>query len=760
MSSLLHRLGVVFFRQRIIWALFILSLNALALWNIYSVAKTDGFPVDFSPQSIFIDNGEIVQRLGKIEEKFGREDNDFIIVLDGKGVPTPEGKSFIADLERRFSRLEGIDTVRSLVDAKRMVSSSGLIEIQDIWAEEDPFTAAKEDRFLHPALISADRQSTVLQVRVRPEIQSIHDLEPILTKITEELYIDVPDNIDIHVTGVPYIRVEVVQMIWEDNLFYIPIVATIFLITIMILFRGFWNAMTPVVAVLMSMIWSVSFLVSLGATFNILSVLVPMISLIIGIADGIHVVARYREELLLDQDREKALGRTIQSMFWACFLTSFTTGAGFASLMIADTIVIQDFGFHSAIAVVTTFFGVMMVIPVFLAFIPAHKIGHPVSERKWEERFFTKIEDIVWRFPRQIMLMSFILTLGVGFYVSDMKADSNIMEMYHPKHPTWKAIELVDTKLSGIVPTMLNFEVKEGTVLDPVVLEKALRLEQEMKKYEFIAWQYSLTQQLIEIHYALSGERELPATTELIAQEILMAEMAGELPIDRVLSTDQTMMRSLALSRDVGGAVFIVMKKELEEKAHEIFGEDPNILVDVTGDGFIATVGIDKLIRDLFSSIFLVFGVIFVVLFVMVRKFPMAVIALIPNAIPLLLTLATLKLMGSDLQVTNIVSFTVAIGIAVDDTIHFIARYQSERRAGKEHREAIQASFHGAGHAIILTSILLVLGFGVLTGSTLSSTYFFGVLTAMTLLGAIFADLFLLPAMMNWWTLRGDKKAS
>ena len=120
------------------------------------------------------------------------------------------------------------------------------------------------------------------------------------------------------------------------------------------LFRGFWNAMTPVAAVLMSMIWASSFLIALGATFNILSVLVPMISLIIGIADGIHVVSRYREELIVDQDPEEAMGRTMQSMFWACFLTSFTTGAGFASLMIAETIVIQDFGVHSA-TVMTTF---------------------------------------------------------------------------------------------------------------------------------------------------------------------------------------------------------------------------------------------------------------------------------------------------------------------------------------------------------------------------------------------------------------------
>jgi predicted RND superfamily exporter protein len=202
------------------------------------------------------------------------------------------------------------------------------------------------------------------------------------------------------------------------------------------------------------------------------------------------------------------------------------------------------------------------------------------------------------------------------------------------------------------------------------------------------------------------------------------------------------------------------MKKEMDQKITEVFGDQSNIRVELTGDGILASTGINKLILDLISSVFVVFIVIFGVLLLMLRKIPMAIIALIPNALPLLLTLATLKILGSDLQVTNIVSFTVAIGLAVDDTIHFIARYQSERKAGKEHREAMQASFHGAGHAIILTSILLVLGFGFLATSSLSSTSFFGILTAVTLIGAIFADLFLLPAMMNWWEQRSETKYS
>ena len=171
----------------------------------------------------------------------------------------------------------------------------------------------------------------------------------------------------------------------------------------------------------------------------------------------------------------------------------------------------------------------------------------------------------------------------------------------------------------------------------------------------------------------------------------------------------------------------------------------------------LASIGIDKLIGDLMSSVGLVFGIILVVLSLLLRNIAHTLLAFVPNVLPLLTTLAFLQLAGRDLQVSNIVSFTVAIGLAVDDTIHFVARYRSERSNGHDHDTAMKNTIHGAGYAIVLTSILLICGFGLLTTSQLSSTYYFGTLTAVTLVSAIVADLFLLPALLNWWEARTAK---
>ena len=236
----------------------------------------------------------------------------------------------------------------------------------------------------------------------------------------------------------------------------------------------------------------------------------------------------------------------------------------------------------------------------------------------------------------------------------------------------------------------------------------------------------------------------------------MLTELSGGIPNDRVISEDERKTRILVLCADIGGIDFLNFKSNLDEFVQATL-QDTEAEWQVTGDGMLASIGIDKLINDLLSSVGLVFIVILLVFAWMLRSLQSIsyiILAFIPNVLPLLMTLALLSLVGRDLQVSNIVSFTVAIGLAVDDTIHFVARYREERLAGHPHLLAMQNTMQGAGHAIVLTSILLISGFGLLSTSELTSTFYFGILTAVTLVSAIFADLILLPAMFNWWEQR------
>ena len=320
--------------------------------------------------------------------------------------------------------------------------------------------------------------------------------------------------------------------------------------------------------------------------------------------------------------------------------------------------------------------------------------------------------------------------------------------MYHDEHPTWTAVVTAQEKTGGIIPIFIHINGEPDQMLEPEVLRGIDALQEHLMAMPMAGFATSPASWVRHFHGLLTGEDGWPASREAAAQEILLAEMSGELPLDAVLSSDRARARIVALTSDAGGREFIKAKAQLEAAALEIF-EGTGITVDVTGDGMLASGGVDKLIDDLLSSLVLMLGVILLTMMVLLRSMRQTLIATLPNLVPLVFILGTLGVIGADLQTSNIVSFTIAVGLAVDDTIHFIMRYREERRSGVGVETAIQRTFHGAGHAIILTSILLILGFSVLAFSSLTSTYFFGLLACVTMAAAIIGDLFILPALLQ-----------
>ena len=709
-----------------------------------------GLPVDFTPQAIFFDDGEEVMRLREIEETFGREDNDLLLMLEG-GALTAGGMRAMEELHAVLEVHPEVVRVDSLYNAQRAVSIGGMLEVEGVWTEDPArlLSAAMGEPHLGGATVSKDGDTALVRVRIRPEHEKVGDLHPVITELVDlSRSVELPEGAVLTVTGIPFIRTEVVQMMLDDNIFYAPVLSCIFLSVICLLFRRVALGLAPMAGVGIAVLWAMGALLGSGVTFNILSILVPILTLVIGTADGIHLAARYREELHRDGDREAAMGRTLRHMATACFLTTFTTAAGFLSLLVADTSVIRDFGLHSAVAVMAAYFAVMLVVPTWLAFIPVERIGAPTAARPAEKRIFDAIDSLVRRRPALVAVGVLLVSMSAGVYGSEVRPNSSILEMYHESHPTHAAVKTAEENLSGIVPVFIHFEAVEGDLLEPRLLAKMTELEAALADEEIVLWTTSFAGQLGRIHGLLGGEGPLPGSREMAAQELLLAELAGELPMERVTDSSYGAARILALCSDAGGRSYIEMHGRMEAEAERIFQGEP-VRVDVTGDGLMASLGIDALIRDLLSSLGIVLVVISLTLLALLRDVRLAAIATIPNFLPLVFTLATLRLIGADLQTSNIVSFTVAVGLAVDDTIHFIVRYKQEREAGRSHRDAVTASFHGAGHAIVLTTILLVAGFGTLATSQLTTTFHFGLLSSVTLAAAVLADLFLLPAMLH-----------
>ncbi len=745
-AQLLHQFG---------WqiVLFLTVASGLLGWKVYQHVSTEGIPLDFTPQSIFLDDGEMVQHLREVEQTFGREDNDILVLLQGDGLTSVEGKQWLENTHQQLEKANHITQVLSLVNAPFLKGDDGLLEVSTTWEQVEPWVSIQSQPIFRNLLSNQTGDVQIIQIRIDKQKEKVADLKPIHHELRSILENHPPPR-DIHwqLTGVPHIRTEIVDLMLEDEMFYVPVSAVMFFITIVWLFRGIHLALAPVLAVQIAMGWSVGLLIVSGVTFNILSMLVPAIAMVIGIADGIHLVSRYREERALTTDAVRALALTLEEMTSACFLTTFTTAGGFASLLVADTVVIQDFGLHAGVAVTVTYIGIMVLIPLWLRFIPDVVFEKNLAEQPQWTQTFEWIHTFTMTRKYLIICLSTLCALGLGWIANTVSANSYILEMYDDQHPTVLALETMEDNLSGIVPVFIHLE-SDQSLYNTEHLHHIHTLETWLQNQEFIRWTSSIASQQGLIHQAITETKGLPSTEDMLAQERLLLDLGGGLDNSSVLSSDERQARILLLCKDIGGVEFLAFKEQFDTFAKQEL-TSTGIQWRVTGDGMLASIGIDKLIGDLMSSVGLVFGIIALVLFALLRNVVHTILAFIPNVLPLLATLAFLALAGRDLQVSNIVSFTVAIGLAVDDTIHFVARYKSERDLGYEHIEAMERTLKGAGHAIILTSILLICGFGLLVTSELSSTFYFGMLTAITLLSAIVADLFLLPAMFNWWELK------
>lgn len=751
-GDLFESYGRALVRHRALVALILVLFSVAAAAGIAWRLDRDGLPVDFTPQALFMDDGPEFNRLAEIEAQFGREDNTLVFLLEGP-LDTAEGWEWMADLHKRVGEHPQVERVDSLFSASVTEASEGMITVRSLadLGPKEALRRARTDPVLAGLLVSPDGQRTVIRARLDPTLERIPEVAPVVHALKDLAEAtDQPPGARVDVVGVPYIRTDVVDLMTAEQQGFFPIVGLVFAIASVLLFRRLQLGLAPLVAVGVGVLWAMSTLLVSGATLNILSILTPTIVLVIGAADGIHLVARFREELARGGGREAAMGRTLRHMMVACFLTTFTTAAGFASLLVANTAVINAFGRHCAWAVMVAFAAVILVLPTWLAFVPVDRVqpkraGPQGGRGRWA---LGKLDDLVRQRPVSVLVACLVVAGGAAALGSGVQTNSHILEMYDADHPTRAAMARAEQGLGGVIPVFVHIETGPDGVTEPHFLRALAAVEADAKAMEGVGWTTSLAAYVGQVHQMLTGEPGLPDTRAGVAQELLVAELSGDAPLDGVVTPERDRTRILALCNSVSGRVFVDMQAALEASAAKHFaGQD--VRIDVTGDGVLASAGLDGLISDLLNSVGLVFLVILGTMLVLLRDPRLALIAAVPNLVPLVFTLATLRLMGVDLQTSNVMSFTVAIGMAVDDTIHFVVRYKEERAAGHTTDRAMRNTYMGAGGAIVLTSALLVLGFGVLIFSEVTSPRQFGILTGTTMVAALLGDLLLLPALLH-----------
>ncbi len=738
----------------------ILCLTALLL--AVSVYLLFQLRVDFSFESIMLTDDEEAAFFDEFKERFEESGRDIIVLLQGKALLEAEGLPLLRELTAVLEELDGVEEVLTVLNAPIVEGTEEGLQIESLHDRiskgrlriEGLREAALQNPILHRTLLSDDGQTLALFVRLALYVQTEKQKRPVVRAVKSTASSVVAGRFPVYFTGFPVIQEEYTQKGLGEAWRFFMVSAGILCIFLYFTFRSSLGLYVPQLTVLASVVFLLGLMSLCGQEIDLITNIIPSLLLVYGIADSIHLIHRYYEELGHGLSKREALLVVIRRMGVACFMTSFTTAVGFLSLTTATIRIIRNFGLFAGIGIFLAYGATIVLLPILLSL-------HPSPRGKWEKetahgpigRLLTRIGRVNERFPRTLIFFGFLLFAGSALLCTRVEMESYILEELAEDNPIVQANQILDGEMAGIFPYQVQIAAaEEGGALEPDFLNRVDRLETFLSSQPWIRKTFSILTLLKEMHQAMNGGDpafyRVPESRELVAQYLLLYSMSGDPEdLDALVTPDGRYLRLVCQGIDMGTSNFFELKRRTEKKAATLF--EPPASYHVTGRSLLANRALNNIVRDMLVSFLSAFGIIFVAVSLLYRSFKAGLITMVPNIIPLVFTLGFMGLFGITLRVSTVVAFSICLGMAVDDTIHYLTRFREELDRTGDYVASMYRTLQSAGRAIVLTTSMLISGFLVFLTSDFNATHDFGLLSSVALTASLLGSIIFLPAALN-----------
>lgn len=721
---------------------------------------------DFSPQTVYEGQTEIVAFSEQHKALFGHEDAVIIVVIEATGqtdVLNHSALQWQRQLAKSLSEVSEVVRVDCLA-ALKVSQRSGLSVRMASLLPERELTADDADRarewangypLLDGVLLSADRQLATIVVEFDPKARAMADTRRVVEAVRAAVAKHPPpDGYQTRLTGISVLRVDVVESLQADQMVMFPLCGSMFLLVVIVMFRNLRITLFALAAVFTGVVWTFGIVAMLGQSFNLLSNVVPTLTLVIGAANVVHIVSRFIDELRHHgSDHGSAAIATMREMTTTCLLTFATTAIGFGSLWLSRSVILQQFAVQASLGLVCQYFSIMLILGGALA--GSGNLSASLKGQRATSGLIRRLSHVVSGNAKGVMAASLAIVVACGVLARGLSVNSFLYETYDPSHPTMQTIQVLDEKLAGLAPIEVQLTAEsEDDLYRRDVFDSILALQQEMLTSDDVRFARSY----VDLHTATL--RGLPVTDARIRSARTKIQRASNV-IRRAafVADDDKTARILFRIRDIGSMKMNELIAKLDSRLEQMFPRSGPITATVTGDAFLHARCMDRFVRDLFYSLLTASIAIFAVIALLFRSLRVGLLSAIPNLTPLAVTLGYLALRGYPLTAGTVIVFAIALGIAVDDTIHFLSRFREERRKHAT-PDAIEAVFFSSGRAIVLTTILIISGLSVLLLSAFVPTRQFAELTSVTMGAALLGDLLLLPACLLLFDRSGNKNSS
>jgi len=686
-----------------------------------------------------------------VRREFGSEEATVIGVF-ADDVLSVATATKIAALSAELAAIDGVRDVVSLSTVEEAEVEDGVLRIVPLM-RQPPRDAAEADRVRARALanplyarnlIAADSRAAAISVFFDP----MSDDDFLQRGIADHIAAAVerargPEEIEI--TGIPTLKVAAARYMLGDTLRFLPL-GTLAVVAVMLwAFGTLRGVLLPLLTVLVGVVWTVGLMSLTGAAINMGTLVLSPMLMAVGISYAIHIMSQYYRDLEPNRPPGDVVAAAVREINVPLALAAFTTLAGFATYIFNSIPAIREFGIYSVFGVAAIYFLSVALLPAALVLLPAPRRGSRLHDSDTRlGRLLRRIGRLVIERSRLVLAISTLVCLVIALQMSRLRVETDYLDFFKPSDPVRLATQRVGAQLAGAQPISIIVDGGDPNTLDrPEILHAIAALQTFLAGLPGVDTSLSIVDELRLLQKALDpGGPELPATQAEVEQLLVFLS-----PEQRhAVLNDARSRANVVVRTHLSGSVEV---RAFVDSVRLYAAEHFPSRVDVRPTGTVVLLdrSADQLAWGQITSLWQVLFVLLAIMSALFLSLRIGLLSLVPNVVPILVLFGVMGASGISLSISTSLIAAFAIGIAIDDTIHYLNAFNQEMRRTGDQTEAVRNAMNGMGKPMIVTTVALSAGFLVVCLSHFRPVQYFGVLSSLTMATALLADLFITPAI-------------
>lgn len=762
----IERLGLVSLKAPL------LSAVVLALVSIAAIPGMLSMSVDDSLSELFRTDTQEFRRYEQISKRFPSSEFDVLVVIEHDKLLTPGNLEAIRNVILDLQLIDGLNGLISMFSVREVPDASGIpkalfpAQLPEGKAFDALMERVRSNEIIRGKLLSEDGTLALVVLSLDKEKVVDIGLKKTIGEIEQTVDAALEATpLEAQLSGAPVMQLEIRNAVQRDRLIYNGLGFALGAVIAFVFFGSFRHMLIAVAGPAAAVLWSLGAIGYLGFKLNLfVNVITPLI-IVNGFSDSMHLVFNIRRELMAGTSRVEAARRAVVSVAPACFLTALTAAIALAAFIFAQSALVRTFGAASTLAVLTSYVAVVIVVPTLsVLLLPRETAKKPKGQGSDAPmQALARLSEALFRHlamhPAPYVISGIVLVAAMGAAYANLDAHYRLADQVPDQEQALAATSRLDEKLTGANPVHVMIEWKDGrSIYDKSVLN-------------VIHAAHGIVEQQAGVGNVWSVEtlrRWLETAGDPSAQTL--RRYIGMLPdhlVRRFIAIDGKAVVVSGRLPDVDASEILPVVDQLDAALQSIRDAHPEFSLFVTGLPAIAARNSAQMIWELNFGLISDIVVVVVFLGLAFRSLFASIVSILPSLLPIFATGALLWATGDGLHFASIIALTVAFGLALDSTIHFLNRYDIEERdssAGyRKPEEALARTARIIGPVLILTTIVLALGLGVTILSNLPSLRVFGQLSGVTLSAALLAQLVILPASVTLyrkvWKRRQTRQA-